>query len=65
MLLNQELLEKERLRREYSNKIAAEKEKNSLVTLKRLKDQEVEFKVRLFRMRHLILKMYQIYWFYK
>jgi hypothetical protein len=38
MLLNKELLEKERLRKVYSDRIAAEKEK--------LKEQEVEFKVR-------------------
>jgi hypothetical protein len=45
MLLNQELLEKERLRKEYSGRIAAEKEKNSFITLKRLKEQEAELKV--------------------
>jgi hypothetical protein len=38
MLLDKELLEKERQRKEYSARIATEKE--------RLKEQEVEFKVR-------------------
>ncbi|XP_069699062.1 kinesin-like protein KIF23 isoform X2 [Periplaneta americana] len=44
MLLNQQMLEKERLRQKCSDKIAAEKEKNTLQTQKRLKQQEVEFK---------------------
>jgi hypothetical protein len=57
VLLNQELLEKERLRKEYNDRIAAEKEKNSFITLKKLKKQEAELKVRLYRMRHLITKM--------
>jgi hypothetical protein len=38
MLLDKELLEKERLKKEYRARIAAEKE--------RMKEQEVEFKVR-------------------
>jgi hypothetical protein len=47
MLLHQQMLEKERLKHKYSDKIAAEKQRNTFETHKRLKEQEIEFKVRL------------------
>jgi hypothetical protein len=47
MQLHQQMLEKEKLRQKYSDKIAVEKERNTFKTQKRLKEQEIEFKVRL------------------
>jgi hypothetical protein len=47
MLLHQQMLEKEKLKQKYSDKIAVEKERNTFETQKRLKEQEIEFKVRL------------------
>jgi hypothetical protein len=44
------MLEKEKLRQKYSDKIAVEKERNIFETQKRLKEQEIEFKVRLWDM---------------
>jgi hypothetical protein len=41
------MLEKEKLKQKYSDKIAVEKERNTFETHKRLKEQEIEFKVRL------------------
>jgi len=53
------MLEKEKLKQKYSDKIAVEKERNTFETQKRLKEQEIEFKVRLWDMC-LFLKNYQI-----
>lgn len=47
MLLHQLMLDKEKLKQKYSDKIAVEKERNTFETHKRLKEQEIEFKVRL------------------
>jgi hypothetical protein len=47
MLLQQQMLEKERLKQKYSDKMAVEKERNTFETHKRLKEQEIDFKVRL------------------
>jgi uncharacterized protein YtpQ (UPF0354 family) len=47
MLLHQQMLEKEKLKQKYSDKIAVEKERNTFEMHKRLKEQEIEFKVRL------------------
>jgi hypothetical protein len=41
------MLEKEKIKQKYSDKIAVAKEKNTFETHKRLKEQEIEFKVRL------------------
>jgi hypothetical protein len=41
------MIEKEKLKQKYSDKIAVEKERNTVETHKRLKEQEIEFKVRL------------------
>lgn len=54
-ILLQELLEKERLRKEYSDRTEVDKDKNSFFTLKNLKEQESVLKVRLHRIRHIIL----------
>ncbi|PNF24676.1 hypothetical protein B7P43_G17555 [Cryptotermes secundus] len=47
MLLHQQMLDKEKLKQKYSDKIAVEKERNTFETHKRLKEQEIEFKTQM------------------
>jgi hypothetical protein len=47
ILLHQQMAEKEKLKQKYSDKMAVAKERNTFETQKRLKEQEIEFKVRL------------------
>lgn len=46
-LLYQQMAEKEKLRQKFTDKMAVAKERNTFETQKRLKEQEIEFKVRL------------------
>jgi hypothetical protein len=41
------MAEKEKLKQKFTDKMAVEKERNTFQTHKRLKEQEMEFKVRL------------------
>lgn len=45
-LIHQQMAEKEKLRQKFSDKMAVAKERNTFETQKRLKEQEIELKVR-------------------
>ncbi|KDR20500.1 hypothetical protein L798_04887, partial [Zootermopsis nevadensis] len=60
MLLHQQMVEKEKLRQKYSDKIAVEKERNTFDTQKRLKEQEIEFKTQMRDQERKLRKVKQI-----